>query len=223
MPTPGSWPTAYATGKMLCDRADFRTISQLLADDGKPVSATGDSAQDRVAVEQHPTLKLLLQEASGMIEAAATVGKRYVIDPYAQTPRNDLLDLLKPLPNTHLGDITAEMEGAGLGDLLLPTPTQVICNSGHMLIGMTVGITLWLLWERRPQRIKDLELPARATIALKMLDDLREGKTVFGWQENQDDSTLKSTIDTPQDFEARGGASIRARRYFGRRGADYPR
>lgn len=188
MPTPGSWPTAYAEGEDFTRRFDFRTANQLLSDNDAPLYSMTDPTAAKLSVETDATLTALLQEASGMVEAACTRAGIYQIDPGATPPRNDLADLLT----------------GGT-------------NSGEMLRGMVCGIAMWLLWERRPQRIKEMELPARAQAAIAQLDDLADGKKVFGWRENQLDAVTEHTIDQPADVIRRNGTTWQARRLYGRR------
>jgi hypothetical protein len=187
MPTPGSWPTAYATGEDFTRRFDFRTANQLLSDNNAPLYPLVDPDTARLLVEADPTLNTFLQEASGMVEAACTRAGIYQIDPQAIPPRNDLADLLADT------------------------------NSAQFLRGLVCGIAMWLLWERRPQRIKEMELPARAATAIAQLDDLADGKKVFGWRENQLEANTAITIDQPEDVIRRNGTTWQARRLYGRR------
>jgi len=83
MPTYASGGSAYATNADMQIRYDERTLGQLLSDD----KAMLGSAE----VAASATLTALLQQASGMVEAAACRGERYVIT--ADGTRNDLASL----------------------------------------------------------------------------------------------------------------------------------
>ncbi len=85
MSTPASGNSAYATIADFLARCDVNTVAQLLSDTKVPLTAA------QVAVSA--TLTDLLQEASGEVEASATVGQRYRIDLNATPPINDLAAL----------------------------------------------------------------------------------------------------------------------------------
>jgi len=68
-------PDPYCTVAGLLARHDERSIRKLLADDGAAVVGSLDT---------HPTLLALLREASGLVEAALTVGGRYDPDDLTQ-------------------------------------------------------------------------------------------------------------------------------------------
>lgn len=80
MPTPVSGSSAYCSAAQFLVRLDERAVRQLLSDSGAPVVG---------ALADNDTLTALLMEASGMVEAAACAGQRYVIT----ATRNDLSSL----------------------------------------------------------------------------------------------------------------------------------
>ncbi len=85
MSTPASGDSAYATIAQFLTRYDVRTVSQLLSDTNKPLTPAQVGAST--------DLTELLQECSGEVEASCTVGGRYLIDPTATPPINDLASL----------------------------------------------------------------------------------------------------------------------------------
>lgn len=60
---------AYATVPQLLDRKDYRTIGDLVSDDGSPVS--------EVALANNAKVAAALADASGMVDAALLAGSRY--------------------------------------------------------------------------------------------------------------------------------------------------
>lgn len=160
-------------------RADLRTISQLLSDTGTALTS------DQVLASA--TLTTLLQEASGIVETAATQGGVYVIDPNATPPINDL--------------------------------AFVQANNGNaaaLLSGIVCRLTLWLLWERRPQFRSDDKPPPQAQWALELLEDLRLGKRVLGILERQTSGVIGEHRMTREEYRELGLPSTVASRYFGR-------
>lgn len=135
-----------------------------------------------------PTLLDLLAEASGLVEAACTEGGAYVINPLAVPPINDLL--------------------------LIQTAGG---NSAALLAGIVCRLALWLMWERRPSFRQDVKLPAQAQWALDLLEQIHQGKRIFGILEHQQAGVLGITVDSPRVIEARRGPVQIARRFFGRR------
>ena len=86
MATIASGSAAYITVQDLLNRFDLRPIEQLLSDTGTPVAQGTISA----------FVNSILMEASGMLEAAATVGQRYIITP----TQNDLTTIANSATNT---------------------------------------------------------------------------------------------------------------------------
>ncbi len=79
--TSASGSSPYCSVEQFLRRYDRRSVAELLSDDLTPV-ALGD-------LEDRETLADLLAEASGLIESAACLGQRYLID----ESRNDLAAL----------------------------------------------------------------------------------------------------------------------------------
>lgn len=80
MATAASGSSAYCTAAQFIQRYDERAVRQLLSDTG---AAAGGS------LSSNTVLAALLKEASGLVEAAACAGQRYVIT----DTQNDLSDL----------------------------------------------------------------------------------------------------------------------------------
>lgn len=83
-PTAASGDSAYCTVTQFLEFVDDRSVRDLLSDDGTRTAGS---------LAANATLLLLLGAASGEVEAAACAGQRYVIDPGATPPRNDLAAL----------------------------------------------------------------------------------------------------------------------------------
>ncbi len=83
MSIPASGSTSYATPSDLLIRYDWRSVGQLVSDNGIAVSSSA-------AVALSPILTPMLQQAAGMVEAACTRAGNYVINPTATPPINDL-------------------------------------------------------------------------------------------------------------------------------------
>jgi hypothetical protein len=69
MSTPNSQPTSYLSAAELVKRCDARTLGDLVSDAGQRV--------DAAALLTHPNLLAALDDASGEVEAACTMGQRY--------------------------------------------------------------------------------------------------------------------------------------------------
>lgn len=82
MPTPASGTSPYCSTAQFVEFVDTRNVQDLLSDSGAPVTAG--------ALATNATLLLQLGAASGKVEASATAGGFYVIDPNSTPPRNDL-------------------------------------------------------------------------------------------------------------------------------------
>jgi hypothetical protein len=150
----------------LLSRVDVRFVQDLLADAGARLTPQ--------EVSSSAVLLELLNEASGMVEAACFVSNRYTA-----------------------ADLAALTGG-----------------SRQFLVGLTGGLALWLLWERRPRKA-DEEPPLRARVALEQLQLLRDGQRIFGLQEHADAGLVASRLQTVLDEAARCGIGFRARRFFG--------
>jgi hypothetical protein len=72
MPTSISGSSAYCSNSEFLKRYDSRTVGELLSDTGEVI--------DPVTLASDTTLTALLQQASGMVEAAAFEGRRYDSD-----------------------------------------------------------------------------------------------------------------------------------------------
>ena len=83
--TPASGLAPYCSPAQMLDFVDIRTIAQLLSDGQVPISEAEALTSQR--------LVNILMSASGHVESACMVGSRYVINPYANPPINDLAAL----------------------------------------------------------------------------------------------------------------------------------
>lgn len=81
MPTVIASTTSYVTNDEFVERCDWRTVAQLLSDTETALTLAQVSASTR--------LTTLLKQASGEVESACLVSRRYVI----QSGRNDLSSL----------------------------------------------------------------------------------------------------------------------------------
>ena len=131
-------------------------------------------------------LNNLLGEASGMVEAACLKANRYSVA--------DLQGLTQP------ADVTAGKTS----------------NAAQMLAGIVAGICMWLVWERRPERLANMQLPLRAQMAMNSLDALEKGEAIFGLQEVADAGNPKVNWQSHFDLWTRNPLSVQARRMFGR-------
>lgn len=94
-------------------------------------------------------------------------------------------------------------------------------NGLEMVIGLVAGYAMWLVWERRPDRHANMELPMRARLAAEQLDALATGQRILPFQEAADAGRIHHDRETPQPVFARGLSAVLAFRYFGKRGNEY--
>lgn len=91
-------------------------------------------------------------------------------------------------------------------------------NAAESLAGLVAGITLWLLWERRPTRLATMQLPLRAQMAMDQLAHLEAGDRIFGILEVASAGVASQPeFMTPNDLEYRNFTSVISKRYFGSR------
>lgn len=167
MATPLSGASAYCTAAQLVQRYDTRTVGDLLSDSGTRLTAA--------QVLSSTVLAALLKQASGMLESACLVGKRY-------TP-----------------DDLAALEG----------------NSAELAAGLVADLAIWLLYNRRPERRK--EMPGQVEVAFEFLDKIRSGERIFGFVEHAESATTQANVETSEDVEGRNGLAVQADRFFGTR------
>lgn len=87
--TPSSGSSAYATPTDMITRYDFRTIGELLIDDENN-TISDPSLITSPTGTYYANLVTLLEDASGLVEAACTTAGNYVINTSASPVRNDL-------------------------------------------------------------------------------------------------------------------------------------
>ncbi len=86
-------------------------------------------------------------------------------------------------------------------------------NSANFLKRIVCDLVVGMLIERRP--FLDRDLPPAYLRALEWLEELRNGKRIFAFQEVADAGNAKITIDSVYDIQSRNLASQQASRYFG--------
>ncbi len=134
-------------------------------------------------------LKDLLQEASGIVEAYVLKGTRYSI-----------ADM----------QLIAHMAPDG-------SPISVPTNTCQMLYGIVAGITMFLVWERRPLRYADKPMPLRSELAWEQVKALGDGAQIFGLLETAEAGVPQPEFMTVQQIFTRNFSSNQARRFFGDR------
>lgn len=187
--TPNSSFTAYAGVADCTDLRDWRQWADYLNDDNtRPASAA--------AVQSSLLLGRALKWASGEIESAVTVGKRYKPE--------DLIELTEAqvIPTAQGGD------GVQTGSVV----------AKELLIALTVDLAFWWCVKRRKSGIKPSEV-AGVEEALDKLERLRLGERVFPINDTQDAGLPDVTpLDSWTDpATAAEPISVRASRFFGSR------
>ncbi len=86
-------------------------------------------------------------------------------------------------------------------------------NSANFLKRLVCDLVAGMLIERRPYL--DRDIPPAYLRALEWLEELRNGKRIFAFQEVADAGNAKVTIDSVYDIQSRNLASNQAARYFG--------
>ncbi len=126
--------------------------------------------------------------------------------------------LADPNLATFLLEASGEVEMACLlgeyytvGDLIALVST----NGGEKLAGLVADLTMWRVYDRRPD--KAAEMPQRCEIARGLLDALAEGKKIFPFLESAKAGHLNSAVETPPQVVARNGSVVQSQRYWGRR------
>lgn len=89
-------------------------------------------------------------------------------------------------------------------------------NGGETLAGLVADLTMWRIWDRRPD--KNGPLPKRCEFAFAMLEQLRAGDRIFGFQQTVEAGRIDHEQTTADEARIRGGPSVILERYFGIRG-----
>lgn len=106
------------------------------------------------------------------------------------------------------------------GQRYTPTDLQSLQgNSAADLAAIVRGLTIFKLWERRPDL--RMNLPTAAQVALKRLTDLKNGEAVFGILEAMEAGIESSVNESPRVVEGRYMVTQQAERFFGRRNNRY--
>jgi hypothetical protein len=122
-----------------------------------------------------------------------------------------------PILNQFLLAASGELEAAvlagtryAIADLALLAGSA----SGELLNSIIAGLTLGLLWRRRPDKGPP---PESVVEARAMIERLRGGEEVFGILENQQAGIASNHVDTPHQVFERGLIETVAVRYYGSR------
>ena len=166
---------------------------QARADQRSLLQWLSDTDIPLTSLSSSTALPALLAQASGLVEAACLVGSRYQINNNTTPPVNDLLAI----------------QNSGT-------------NASALLAGLVVDLTVYLIWLRRPARQARAAMPLQTDVAFKLLDDLRDGKMLFGTLENQASGVVSDYVMTGQDWLHQNLTVVQARPYFGTRCRDYP-
>jgi len=197
---PRSSVTAYATGADMVASRDYRQIADLLTE---PSTRTAQASPPSTAAEvetyfttSNATGYRALRWASGQIEAAVTIGGRYLPEDLQELSEAQVI----PTPQGGDGSTTAYMVGRDL------------------LVGLTCDLAFWWLCKRRKPGIKAEDV-AGASEALDMLDMMRRGDRIFPIQETQEAALpeVVTTIDGVLIEDSAEPVSLRADRFFGLR------
>jgi hypothetical protein len=97
---------------------------------------------------------------------------------------------------------------------------QVMAENGNgasFISGLIAGIAMWMCFDRRPEKASKYELPAKAQLAMEMLDRLRLGERILPLQENANAGLPSSMVLTPAIVWNQNLATTQAFRYFGQR------
>ena len=95
-------------------------------------------------------------------------------------------------------------------------------NGGQVIIGIVCGWAMFLLWQRRPTRYLQKELPVGAQQALEMMKALSSGEQILPFLEAEIAGLPEMQIESPSDVDARNLTTRIARRFFGTRQNQYP-
>lgn len=140
-------------------------------------------------VQNSAVLADLMKQASGIVESHAFMGTRY-------SP----VDL----------QLIASMDNTGT---IVGTPT----NAAQVLYGIVAGITMFLVWERRPLRYAKHPMPLSSEMAFGQLEKIGAGALIFGLLETAEAGVPSVEFMTKQDILTRNFSSNQARRFFGDR------
>ena len=96
--------------------------------------------------------------------------------------------------------------------LALSTTT---CNAQAKLFRVVSDIALCFLYERRPQVQANAKPPDSWERAEKWLEDLAQGKRIFGFAQTADAGRIDNSAVTLADLQKRNGVVLQASRLFG--------
>jgi hypothetical protein len=91
-------------------------------------------------------------------------------------------------------------------------------NGASYVQGIVAGMTMWLLFDRRPELYQRYELPKKAEWASEVLDRLRLGERILPLQENANAGLPNSQVLTPALVFQQNLSTTEAFRFFGVRG-----
>lgn len=125
-----------------------------------------------------------------------------------------------PILRSLLQEASGELEAALLrGGRYTAQDLGNLTNNGlEMLAGLVAGYAMFLIWDRRPGRFVDHQLPLRAQIAVDKLDKLATGERILPFQEAADAGRIHHEVEAAQRVYDRRLAPVIAQRFFGIRG-----
>lgn len=97
----------------------------------------------------------------------------------------------------------------------LHTLASTDCMARSLMYRIVADIAWALLWERRPN--KNSPPPPSLQRSMAFLDELEQGKKIFGFTETEDAGHQKMDIETPEEVRLRNGAVVQSSRYWGTR------
>jgi hypothetical protein len=128
--------------------------------------------------------------------------------------------LASPILSELLQEASGELETALLrGGRYTPADLGNLTGNGlEMLAGMVAGYAMFLIWDRRPGRFSDHQLPLRAQIAVDKFQDLATGHRILPFQEAADAGRIHHEVEAARKVFDRRLCAVIAIRSFGLRG-----
>lgn len=117
---------------------------------------------------------------------------------------------------------SGELEAAVLAGLRMTAADIVTlinenCNAGVLIKDILAGLTLGRCWAHRP-RTSDEPYPIAATWAREMIEQLYQGRRIFGLQATVEAGVMNHDLITKEQVQTRSLATSRMRRGLGPRG-----
>lgn len=86
-------------------------------------------------------------------------------------------------------------------------------NAGKKLAGLVADLTMWRLYDRRPDR--EGTVPPRCEAALKVLEQLADGELIFGLVNQGRAGVMSHRVLSGTDVRIRNNRIVQQRRYMG--------